>query len=994
MCPEKLLFSLLVISALLPVALSLSTLLPPEEIEALKRIAEVLNKTYWNFSVDPCSQEAGWVSQNFAMGKANVANVRCSNCNNDGSICHVTSIVLKEQKLMGTLPREMALLPFLQEIDLSRNFLSGTIPDEWATLPLVNFSLRGNSISGQIPSWIGKITTLQHLILEANLFTGPLPKELGYLRNLTKLEFSANGFSGELPDTFCNLTNLQHFQIGSNNFSGKIPQFLGNWTQIRIMDLQASGLQGPIPTGISLLKNLNDLRISDITENSAFPQLEGMQQLQYLILRNCGITGEIPSFVKAFSSLNLLDLSYNMLSGIILSTFGSLNHVDFIFLTSNNMSGSVPDWILNDKNDIDLSYNNYTFEGGNGKTCQLNNINLLGNLHKDDDQSEGVPCLETIPCNGENSAIYINCGGEEVTINHKTYEQDSVNNGVSTFRLGTNWAVSSTGSFLDSSDKNNFIATAKNKLSMPNFELYKNARITPLSLTYFGLCLSNGNYSVKLHFSEIIFSDYNGHPSPGRRIFDVYIQGELVLKDFNIRDEANGSEKAIVKTFPAVVTRKTLEIRFHWAGRGTTTVPMSGSYGPLISAISVESAFEPPSKSKWFLIGITSAAISAAILLIFVAWKKGYFRCKEAIDTDLRGLETVSFSLRQILTATSNFSSSNKIGEGGFGSVYKGRLPDGTVIAVKQLSANSSQGNHEFINEIGMISALQHPNLVKLYGCCVEGNQLLLVYEYMENNSLARALYGPKQCQLKLDWSTRHKICVGIAKGLTYLHEESMIKIVHRDIKATNVLLDIDLNPKISDFGLAKLDEKGNTHISTRIVGTIGYMAPEYATRGYLTEKADVYSFGIVTLEIITGKYVSGYINKEKYHLLDMAYAAKEEGDLLSLVDKRLGVEYDQDEALGMISVAILCAHSSPLYRPSMSIALKMLTGETEIPDFVPDPYRFGENPYEMAASSGRNIQPFYIGKFGNDFREWESKTDCVSYDSESHSYLLASSAP
>ncbi|KAK2994751.1 hypothetical protein RJ640_031024 [Escallonia rubra] len=183
----------------------------------------------------------------------------------------------------------------------------------------------------------------------------------------------------------------------------------------------------------------------------------------------------------------------------------------------------------------------------------------------------------------------------------------------------------------------------------------------------------------------------------------------------------------------------------------------------------------------------------------------------------------------------------------------QGLLLDGTVIAVKQLSSKSKQGSREFLNEIGMISGLQHPNLVRLYGCCIEGKHLLLVYEYMENNSLAHALFVQEGSPSNLDWPARQRICIGIAKGLVYLHEESPLKIVHRDIKATNVLLDSDLNAKISDFGLAKLDEEENTHISTRVAGTVGYMAPEYAQWGYLTYKADVYSFGVVALEIVAG---------------------------------------------------------------------------------------------------------------------------------------------
>ncbi|KAK3424556.1 hypothetical protein EUGRSUZ_F01341 [Eucalyptus grandis] len=232
-----------------------------------------------------------------------------------------------------------------------------------------------------------------------------------------------------------------------------------------------------------------------------------------------------------------------------------------------------------------------------------------------------------------------------------------------------------------------------------------------------------------------------------------------------------------------------------------------------------------------------------------------------------------------------------------------------------------------------MISALQHPHLVKLYGCCIEGNQLLLVYEYMENNSLARTLFGPEEFQLKLDWGTRHKICVGIARGLAYLHEESRLKIVHRDIKATNILLDKDLNSKISDFGLAKLDEEDNTHISTKIAGTYGYMAPEYAMHGYLTEKADVYSFGVVALEVVSGRSNTSYQKKEKcFYLLDWARVLKERGNLMDLVDQRLGSHFDEKEVLAMIKVALLCTNVTPALRPPMSSVVSMLEGKAAVP--------------------------------------------------------------
>ncbi|KAK2982053.1 hypothetical protein RJ640_017404 [Escallonia rubra] len=252
---------------------------------------------------------------------------------------------------------------------------------------------------------------------------------------------------------------------------------------------------------------------------------------------------------------------------------------------------------------------------------------------------------------------------------------------------------------------------------------------------------------------------------------------------------------------------------------------------------------------------------------------------------------------------------------------YTGLLLDGTVIAVKQLSSKSKQGSREFVNEIGMISGLQHPNLVRLYGCCIEGKHLLLVYEYMENNSLAHALFGPEGSPSYLDWPTRQRICIGIAKGLVYLHEESPLKIVHRDIKATNVLLDSHLKAKISDFGLAKLDEEENTHISTRVAGTIGYMAPEYALWGYLTYKADVYSFGVVALEIVAGKN-------------NMKYRPGEE----------LGSNFDQKEAMRVVKIALLCTNPSPALRPTMSAVLGMLQGHISVQEANIDPSIYGDD--------------------------------------------------
>ncbi|XP_052291612.1 probable leucine-rich repeat receptor-like serine/threonine-protein kinase At3g14840 isoform X1 [Citrus sinensis] len=923
--------------------------LPYDEVQALKDIANTLGKRNWNFSADPCSGKEGWADQNPDKGFENAVTCNCTYAG--GTVCHVVNIILKSQNLPGRLPPELTRLPFLQEIDLTRNYLNGTIPSEWASLPLVNVSLYGNRLTDAIPKAFASISTLANLTLEFNQFSGDLPAELGNLINLEKLHLNSNNFTGKLPESFANLTRLKHFRISDNHFTGQIPDYIQNWTKLERLFIEGSGLAGPIPSGIASLVELTDLRISDLNgPEGPFPRLSNLKNMNYLILRSCNIIGELPEYLGQMIGLRVLDLSFNKLSGVIPSNFSG-SGLTYMYLTGNLLTGPVPDWIVRKRNKhIDLSYNNF-IDGSSDSNCENQSVNLFASSSEGSNSTGIVSCLKSFTCPTNHSSLHINCGGKQVIANGSTtFEDDLDAAGPSRFFISrTNWAFSTTGHFIDNSTReNSYIQINTSRLLMDDSQLYTEARISPISLTYYGYCMVNGNYTVNLHFAEILFTDDKSYCSLGRRIFDVYIQGKLVLKDFNIENEAGGVGKAIVKPFSAAVTNGTMEIRLYWAGKGTTDIPYKGVYGPLISAISLYTPdIASPlvngssnSTNVGMVVGIVAAAAFILILIVSILWWKGCFKRKHTLEQELKGLDlhTGSFTLRQIKAATNNFAPDNKIGEGGFGPVYKGLLADGKVIAVKQLSSKSKQGNREFVNEIGMISALQHPNLVKLYGCCIEGNQLLLIYEYMENNSLARALFGPEEHRLKLDWPTRHSICIGLARGLAYLHEESRLKIVHRDIKATNVLLDKDLNPKISDFGLAKLDEEDNTHISTRIAGTFGYMAPEYAMRGYLTDKADVYSFGIVALEIVSGR--SNVICRTKeaqFCLLDWALVLKEQGHLMELVDPHLGSNFVEEQVMVMINVALLCADVSPTNRPLMSSVVSMLEGRVAVPDFIPD---------------------------------------------------------
>ncbi|CAJ1978437.1 unnamed protein product [Sphenostylis stenocarpa] len=303
------------------------------------------------------------------------------------------------------------------------------------------------------------------------------------------------------------------------------------------------------------------------------------------------------------------------------------------------------------------------------------------------------------------------------------------------------------------------------------------------------------------------------------------------------------------------------------------------------------------------------------------------------IDEELSGIQNVRiFTFKELKVASDNFSPANKIGQGGFGSVYKGLLKDGKLAAIKVLSAESSQGVREFMTEINVISEIEHENLVKLYGCCVEGNNRILVYNYLENNSLAQTLLGSGHSNIVFDWKTRSRICIGIARGLSYLHEEVRPHIVHRDIKASNILLDKNLTPKISDFGLAKLIPSYMTHVSTRVAGTIGYLAPEYAIRGHLTRKADIYSFGVLLVEIVSGRcHTNTRLPRGEQYLLETTWELYKQRELVGLVDISLEGHFDAEEACKFLKVGLLCTQDTSKLRPPMSSVVKMLTGEMDI---------------------------------------------------------------
>ncbi|XP_042433667.1 G-type lectin S-receptor-like serine/threonine-protein kinase At4g27290 isoform X2 [Zingiber officinale] len=313
-----------------------------------------------------------------------------------------------------------------------------------------------------------------------------------------------------------------------------------------------------------------------------------------------------------------------------------------------------------------------------------------------------------------------------------------------------------------------------------------------------------------------------------------------------------------------------------------------------------------------------------------------------------------SFALSTIKSATDNFSTCNKLGEGGFGIVYKGELMDGKQIAVKMLSRYSSQGPDQFRNELSLIANLQHRNLVRLLGCCIEGDERILVLEYMENKSLDAFIYDKTRSGL-LDWHTRYQIIISIARGLLYLHQDSNLRVIHRDLKPSNILLDKDMNPKISDFGIARIFEGDNIqeNTTTRPIGTFGYMAPEYIGKGVFSLKSDVFSFGVIVLEIISGMRNKVFnLTDCRLNLLGHAYLLWKEGRTLELLDESLGSSSPPPEILECVRVGLLCVQENSEDRPTMAEVVLMLTNE-DVPVTPPkEPMSIAEDSDEYSCTS------------------------------------------
>ncbi|KAG2600292.1 hypothetical protein PVAP13_5KG472500 [Panicum virgatum] len=762
----------------------------------------------------------------------------------------------------------------LSTLDLSGNHLAGPFPPDVAGLTsLAALNLSNNNFSGELPA--DAFTGLQQLkvlSLSFNHFNGTIPDSLAALPELDVLDLSSNAFSGTIPSSLCQDPNssLRMLYLQNNYLSGAIPESITNCTRLESLDLSLNNINGTIPASLGKLGELRDLILwQNLLEGEIPASLENMHKLEHLILDYNGLTGTIPPELAKCKELNWISLASNLLSGSIPSWLGQLSNLAILKLSNNSFSGPIPAELGDCQSLVWLDLNSNQLNGSipaelakqSGKmTVGL----VIGRpyvyLRNDELSSE---------CHGKGSLLeFSSIRPEDLS----RMPSKKMCNFSRVYMGSTEYTFNKNGSmiFLDLSF-NQLESEIPKELGSMYYLMIMNLGHNLLS----GLIPPELASAKKLAVLDLSHNQLEG-PIPNSF-------SSLSLSEINLsNNQLNGSipELGSLATFPRMSYEN---------NSGLCGIPLPKCDHNAGSSSSGD--LQSHRRKQASLVGSVTMALLLSLFCIFgiaiiaIECKKRKQKNEDAstardiyIDSQthsgtmnsawrLSGTNALSInlaafdnplqklSLEDVIEATNHFHNDSLIGSGGFGDVYKARLKDGNTVAIKKLIHVSGQGDREFTAEMETIGKIQHRNLVRLLGYCKVGEERLLVYEYMRYGSLEDVLHDRKKIGIKLSWAARRKIAIGAARGLAFLHHNCTPHIIHRDMKSSNVLIDENLEAKVSDFGMARMVNVVDTHLSvSTLAGTPGYVPPEYYQSFRCTTKGDVYSYGVVLLELLTGK--------------------------------------------------------------------------------------------------------------------------------------------
>ncbi|KAJ4723843.1 putative Receptor protein kinase [Melia azedarach] len=855
--------------------------------------------------------------------------IRCSQAR------RVIAINLMNMSLTGTLQEfSFSSFPQLESLNLSINEFFGVIPPQISNLSKLKFlDLSHNQFSGSVPVSLGNLSNLRHLYLHANALSGSIPSVVGNLKFLTTLHLNTNQFSGYIPRTLGNLTNLISLHLHENRVFGSIPREIGNLNKSIFLLLHDNDLSGSVPREVGNLSALRILTLFNNKLSGSIPQeIENLSlsnvaltlnqftghlpnfcqggALERLTISNNRFVGPIPKGLKNCTSLVRARLGHNSFSGNISEDFGIYPNLIFLDLSHNNFYGEISSkW----GKCTQLAYLNFSANNISGAIpAEIGNLSQLQELDFSLNHIVGEIPMELGKLNSLNKLIL---KGNKIS-GSIPYELGSLT------KLGH--LDLSANSLSNSIPENIGYLLQLYYLNLSNNQLQQRFPIELEKL-------------VQLSILDLSRNFFNGEiPS---KVCNMKSLEKLSLSRNNFSGSIPSCFEGLYGLSSIDISHNQLEgpIPKSTIFLDAPSKALEGNIGLCgdvkgFPSCNVFTSHKRSSSKKWLVIvlpvlGTLCVLIVVIVMLLLFRKRK---RCSEVQEgssvNHSRLLSVLAFEgkirHKEIIRATNDFDNEYCIGKGRQGSVYKVELPFGDIIAVKKfhsLLPGEIVNNQEFLNEIRALTKIRHRNIVKFYGFCSHARHSFLIYKYLERGSLATILNNNVTAE-EFGWRLRMNVIKGVANALFYLHHDSFPAIVHRDISSKNVLLDLEYEAHVSDFGIAKFLMPDSSNW-TELAGTYGYVAPELAYTMKITEKCDVYSFGVLALEVIKGKHPREFLSTFSSSSSNMNLALNE------LLDSRLPApSLDiQDKLISQLEVALLCVDENPESRPNMATVCSLL---------------------------------------------------------------------
>ncbi|XP_073128698.1 uncharacterized protein [Henckelia pumila] len=832
-----------------------------------------------------------------------------------GELRSLQSLDLQGNKLTGQIPDEIGDCVFLILLDMSDNLLDGDVPFSISKLKQLEvLNLKNNQLTGPIPSTLTQIPNLKSLDLARNQLTGEIPRLIYWNEVLQYLGLRGNLLTGTLSPDMCQLTGLWYFDVRGNNLTGIIPDNIGNCTSFEILDISYNQITGEIPYNIGFLQ-VATLSLQGNMLTGRIPEVIGlMQALAVLDLSENQLVGPIPAILGNLTYTGKLYLHGNKLTGPIPPELGNMTKLSYLQLNDNQLLGGIPAELGNLEQLFELNLANNNLDGPipeNLSSCTaLNQLNVHGNRLNGSIPS-GLKHLESL--------TYLNLSSNQFHGSIPVELGHIIN--LDTLDLSNNDFSGSLPASVGDLEHLLTLNLSHNHLdgSIPSeFGSLRSIQILDLSFNK----LSNSIPEELGQLQNLAFLILNNN----------YLTGRIPDKLSNCLslDRLNVSYNNFTGSVPL--------------GRNFSRFPPDSFIGnPLLCGHWLGSICYPyPPKSKAMfsrtaVVCITLGFITMLSMIVVAIYKTNQPKpFTKGSNKSMQGssklvvlhMDMAIHTYEDIMRLTENLSEKYIIGYGASSTVYKCELKNSRPIAIKRLYNQYPHNSREFETELETIGRIRHRNLVSLHGYSLSPQGDLLFYDYMENGSLWDLLHGALK-KVKLDWETRLKVAVGAAQGLAYLHHDCNPRIIHRDVKSSNILLDENFEAHLSDFGIAKCLPAAKTHASTYVLGTIGYIDPEYARTSRLTEKSDVYSFGIVLLELLTGK--KAVDNDSNLHHLVLSKA--DDNTIMETVDPEVSVTcMDLSHVRKTFQLALLCTKRYPSERPTMHEVSRVLLS------FLPPP--------------------------------------------------------